>query len=88
MSPHQLSKPDLKTYPCFLDGCTHVCASLGDLQRHQLSLRHCAPSYPCLACGKSYTRQDALKRHLTGKVVCKRVHAAKLAEGDKGGVEE
>ncbi|KAF9238555.1 hypothetical protein BU15DRAFT_22331, partial [Melanogaster broomeanus] len=61
-------------YLCDLDGCTHICSSAGDLQRHQQSLRHRAPSYPCLACGKSYTRQDALKRHLNGKVACKRVH--------------
>ncbi|KAF9223311.1 hypothetical protein BS17DRAFT_133625 [Gyrodon lividus] len=83
--PHPLSKSVPKTYPCFLDGCTHICISAGDLQRHQQSLRHRAPSYPCLACGKVYTRQDALKRHLNGKVGCKRTHAVKLAEEE--GVE-
>ncbi|KAF8553905.1 hypothetical protein OG21DRAFT_1387837, partial [Imleria badia] len=61
-------------FPCILDGCTQVCASAGDLQRHQQSLRHRAPSHCCLACGKSYTRPDALKRHLNSKASCRREH--------------
>lgn len=86
-SPGVLPQPNLnllpqkpsKVFPCLLDGCKQVCASAGDLQRHQQSLRHRSPSHACLACGKSYTRSDALKRHLNGKASCKRVHATKLA---------
>jgi hypothetical protein len=86
-SPRLLPQPNIvpalpklpKTFPCLIDGCTQVCASAGDLQRHQLSLRHRAPSHSCLACGKSYTRSDALKRHLNSKASCKRVHATKMA---------
>ena len=68
-----------KLFPCLLDGCTQICASAGDLHRHQQSLRHRVPSHTCLACGKSYTRSDALKRHLNSKAACKRIHATNLA---------
>ncbi|KAG8212937.1 hypothetical protein J3R82DRAFT_11295 [Butyriboletus roseoflavus] len=86
-SPGVLPQPDTnpvpprpsKVFPCLLEGCTQVCASAGDLQRHQQSLRHSVPSHACLACGKSYTRSDALKRHLNSKASCKRVHATRLA---------
>ncbi|KAG9316125.1 hypothetical protein JVU11DRAFT_3802 [Chiua virens] len=73
-----------KVFPCHLNNCIHVCASAGDLQRHQQSLRHRPPSHTCLACGKSYTRSDALKRHLNSKAACKKVHATKLANGAEG----
>ena len=85
MSPSVPPKPP-KTFPCLLNGCTQICASAGDLQRHQQSLRHRAPSHACLACGKSYTRLDALKRHLNSKASCKKVHATKLA--NSGEIEE
>ena len=88
-SPRLLSQSNIapvppkppKTFACLMDGCSQICASAGDLQRHQQSLRHRAPSHNCLACGKSYTRPDALKRHLNSKASCKKVHATKLANG-------
>lgn len=77
-----------KVFPCLLNGCSQVCASAGDLQRHQQSLRHRAPSHTCLACNKSYTRSDALKRHLNSKASCKKVHTTKVTndaeEGEEG----
>ena len=79
-----------KLFPCLLDGCSQVCASAGDLQRHQQSLRHRAPSHGCLACGKSYTRSDALKRHLNSKAACKKEHAVKVtnnADVEEAGAE-
>lgn len=78
--PHSSASPKPpKLFPCTMDGCNHICASAGDLQRHQQSLRHRSPAHACLACGKSYTRPDALKRHLNSKAACRRVHATKLA---------
>ncbi|KAH7908831.1 hypothetical protein BJ138DRAFT_986443, partial [Hygrophoropsis aurantiaca] len=68
------------SFPCLLDGCTQVCASAGDLMRHQQSLRHKPPSHPCLACRRAFTRPDALKRHLNGKSACKRAHQTALAQ--------
>ncbi|KAH7884797.1 hypothetical protein F5I97DRAFT_1929627 [Phlebopus sp. FC_14] len=68
------------SYPCLLDGCTHVCTSAGDLMRHQQSLRHRAPEYLCSGCGHAFTRPDALKRHLNNKPVCKKTHHAALSQ--------
>ena len=75
--------PSLKptrSFPCLLDGCTQVCASSGDLHRHQESLRHRIPSYPCSSCGKSYTRSDALKRHLSTKTSCKKLRTSRIID--------
>ncbi|EGN99287.1 hypothetical protein SERLA73DRAFT_182224 [Serpula lacrymans var. lacrymans S7.3] len=74
-------------FPCHLDGCTHICTSAGDLRRHQQSLRHQPPSFPCLACRYTFTRPDALKRHLMKKPACKRAHQVECtAEGDWGSI--
>ncbi|KAG1737127.1 uncharacterized protein EDB91DRAFT_1024072, partial [Suillus paluster] len=61
-------------FPCLLDGCSQVCYSITDLARHRQSLRHCPPEYTCLGCQHTFTRPDALKRHLNGKPACKQAH--------------
>ncbi|EIW83676.1 hypothetical protein CONPUDRAFT_135447 [Coniophora puteana RWD-64-598 SS2] len=61
-------------YVCGLDGCKRVCGTAGDLRRHHQSLRHGPPEFRCLACKQTFTRLDALRRHLKLKAACRRVH--------------
>ncbi|KAJ7711896.1 hypothetical protein B0H16DRAFT_1208046, partial [Mycena metata] len=51
---------------CGLDGCAHRCNTLADMRRHRESLAHCAEKkHLCPGCPGSFTREDALKRHLS-----------------------
>ncbi|KIJ62867.1 hypothetical protein HYDPIDRAFT_188792 [Hydnomerulius pinastri MD-312] len=80
------SRPAKPTsFPCPHPSCPQICASQGDLSRHLLSLRHTAPSFACLSCGRSYTRADALKRHLRGRG-CRRGHLAAAARQEQEGL--
>ena len=51
---------------CFKDGHEHLCSREGDIMRHLQSLRHKPRSFFCpnSRCSSSFTRQDALKRHM------------------------
>ncbi|KAI0054798.1 hypothetical protein BV25DRAFT_1775824, partial [Artomyces pyxidatus] len=55
---------------CPKQGCTQVCRSSGDLARHLMVLGHHEPSFPCVWCGKRFTREDALKRHRVRVKAC------------------
>ncbi|KAL4062874.1 hypothetical protein V8B97DRAFT_1632905 [Scleroderma yunnanense] len=76
----QASSQTKQTFPCLLDGCTHVCYSTGDLMRHQQSLRHRTPEFICLGCQHAFTRPDALKRHFNSKPKCKGMHKAAVLD--------
>ncbi|PFH48460.1 hypothetical protein AMATHDRAFT_65362 [Amanita thiersii Skay4041] len=56
--------------------CKHETKTWGDLSRHWQTLAHSKKEFVCLACGKTYTRADPLKRHLRKKDSCARVHKA------------
>ena len=73
-----------QAFPCQLDGCTQVCSSIGDLMRHQQSLRHRPPEFICLGCQHAFTRPDALKRHLNSKPRCKGLHKAAVVDSTVG----
>ncbi|KAI0059242.1 hypothetical protein BV25DRAFT_1160079 [Artomyces pyxidatus] len=62
-SPSSLNPDGSGKFRCPEAGCTQVCKTSGDLRRHLQSLTHRAPAFPCDRCGKSFTREDALKRH-------------------------
>ena len=51
---------------CFVKDRIVITTAPGDLQRHLLSLAHKPKSFFCTqaGCNKSYTREDAVKRHL------------------------
>lgn len=63
--------PPLPTQPnmrgrwsCPYEDCTHETSAFGDLQRHLESLAHTPDKrHRCGACGCTFTRVDALKRH-------------------------
>ncbi|KAJ7302376.1 hypothetical protein DFH08DRAFT_989494, partial [Mycena albidolilacea] len=53
---------------CGLPGCTQKCRSAADVRRHRESLAHRAEKrYACPGCPMRFTREDALKRHLSAK---------------------
>ncbi|PPQ83516.1 hypothetical protein CVT25_007007 [Psilocybe cyanescens] len=54
----------------------------GDMTRHQQSVRHKAPSFKCSFCLKVFTRQDAVKRHMSLPNVHKRKPKRKVEAGD------
>lgn len=74
--------PKQTLFPCLLDGCRQVCHSATDLARHRQCLRHRIPEYSCLGCRHPFTRPDALKRHLNGKLACKQAHRAALVASE------
>ncbi|PPQ83510.1 hypothetical protein CVT25_007000 [Psilocybe cyanescens] len=54
----------------------------GDMTRHQQSVRHKAPSFKCSFCPKVFTRQDAVKRHMSLPNVHKRKPKRKVEVDD------
>ncbi|KAK7444807.1 hypothetical protein VKT23_015124 [Stygiomarasmius scandens] len=50
---------------CAYMDCSKTTNTLGDMSRHEFTLAHKEPSFHCHSpnCGKSFTREDALKRH-------------------------
>ncbi|KAG0701216.1 hypothetical protein DFH29DRAFT_876035 [Suillus ampliporus] len=76
------ASPKQTLFPCLLDGCIQVCYSTTDLARHRQSLRHRPAEYSCLGCRRTFTRPDALKRHLNGKPACKKARQAALVTSE------
>ena len=56
-------------YEC---SCGHWAGTMGDMTRHWQSRRHSEAAFDCKACGKVYTRDDALKRHMRRNDECAR----------------
>ena len=56
-------------YEC---SCGHRTGTMGDMTRHWQSKRHSEAAFGCTACGKVYTREDALKRHMRRNDECAR----------------
>lgn len=56
-------------YEC---SCGHWSGTMGDMTRHWQSRRHSEAAFDCKACGKVYTRDDALKRHMRRNDECAR----------------
>ncbi|KAM6489143.1 hypothetical protein JOM56_015313 [Amanita muscaria] len=52
--------------------CSHRTATMGDMTRHWLSKRHSDAAFGCKGCGRVYTRDDALKRHMRRSDECAR----------------
>lgn len=63
---------------CPMDGCHHSAALAGDIGRHLQSLAHAedcgVEPHQCFGCNKTYTREDAIKRHHKRDVVCAQKH--------------
>ena len=59
---------------CWKDKIPHYCDREGDMARHLQSLKHAEKQFVCpkSGCSKSYTRKDALKRHLLQKTCGRR----------------
>ncbi|KAJ7875092.1 hypothetical protein B0H13DRAFT_1503286, partial [Mycena leptocephala] len=57
---------------CGIDGCTHTCGRAADLRRHRESLAHWEKNYACLDCPITFTREDALNRHLRRHPRCRK----------------
>lgn len=56
-------------YEC---SCGHWAGTMGDMTRHWQSRRHSEAAFDCKACGRAYTRDDALKRHMRRNDECAR----------------
>ncbi|KAF8708484.1 hypothetical protein AX14_013564 [Amanita brunnescens Koide BX004] len=56
-------------YEC---SCGHRTGTMGDMTRHWQSKRHSEAAFECKGCGKVYTREDALKRHMRRNDECAR----------------
>ncbi|KAJ7115447.1 hypothetical protein C8R44DRAFT_583990, partial [Mycena epipterygia] len=56
---------------CGIEGYTHTCGTAADLRRHRQSLAHSEKNYACPGCPNTFTRDDALKRHLSRHPRCK-----------------
>jgi len=60
--------PGANGWECHLDGCGKVFPEQRDLLRHQRTVKkHNEPSHPCDYCGSTFTRKDALHRHIKSK---------------------
>ncbi|KAF8529274.1 hypothetical protein BU17DRAFT_80474 [Hysterangium stoloniferum] len=70
--PSTHRRPDTGVWPCTLDGCTKVFAREADLKRHQRTTKsHSVPGSgvgsPCPLCDATFTRSDAMRRHLKSR---------------------
>ncbi|GJJ07699.1 hypothetical protein Clacol_001904 [Clathrus columnatus] len=65
-------RSDTGAWPCLLDGCNKVFAREADLKRHQRTTKsHSIPgsvvANPCPLCEATFTRSDAMRRHLKSR---------------------
>jgi len=72
MNQARQRRADTGVWPCTLDGCTKVFAREADLKRHQRTTKsHLVPGSgvgsPCPLCEATFTRTDAMRRHLKSR---------------------
>ncbi|KAF8583977.1 2-dehydropantoate 2-reductase [Ramaria rubella] len=72
INPSRQRRADTGVWPCTLDGCSKVFAREADLKRHQRTTKsHLVPGSgvgsPCPLCEATFTRTDAMRRHLKSR---------------------
>src|SRR5260221_10594946 len=54
-------------YYCDLPNCKESCSRYHDVQRHKRTRHGDGPKPECPACGRFFSRDDGLQRHLKGR---------------------
>jgi hypothetical protein len=83
ISVHDLPPPTDGKYQCPVPGCPQICNAKGDFVRHLMKKGHPnAQPHEC-ACGDTFTRKDALNRHIRDSCVLTHPNSRKRKVSDK-----